>query len=166
MSNKNNNQERIKKVAIIPNTNFYNLVPFIKPCDSTHKATIAEFIYETGIELPVENIYRTSSQELAYGLVCQGFVVLLSTSVNSAINLNIYLPEQLTDEQKQYLNFATSLLNNYALMVFSHNSKEEVFDYQQEASRNTENFTNFVNEFPTYTNPKQTNNNKLVRKPE
>ena len=103
MTNKINNQERIKKVAIIPNNNFYKLDPFIKPCDSTHKATMAEFIYETGIELPIENIYRTSSQELAYGLVCQGFIVLLSTSANSTSSLDIYLPEQLTDEQNQYL---------------------------------------------------------------
>ena len=106
MTNTINNQERIKKVVIIPNN---NLKPFIKPCDSTHKATMVEFIYETGIELPIENIYRTSSQELAYELVCKGFVVLLSDKlINRVVDLNIYLPEQLTEEQKQYLKFATS----------------------------------------------------------
>lgn len=166
MTNKINNQERIKKVAIIPNNNFYKLEPFIKCDNRLNRDSILEFIYASGIELPIGDIYLTSEDNLIEGLVKLGFSILFHSGTNEKSDLTIYLPEQLTDEQKQYLKFATSLLSNCTLMVFSHNTNDEVFDYQKEASSNPENFINYVNGFPTYTKSKQENNNKLVRKPE
>ena len=107
---KQNNQKRIKKVTIISNEQLYKLAPFTKKCDNSHRETILEFIYETGIEIPTDNIYNISSQELAYELITKGFSVLLYNSKESPANLTIYLPETLSIEQKQYLQIKNPML--------------------------------------------------------
>lgn len=150
------NNERIKSVIVLANENEYNLEPFIKRCATCHKDTLIEFVYVTGIEFPNTNIYRTSSQELAYYLTEQGFSVLLQTDENNQKELTIYLPETLGKIQRQYLNLVTSMIENCKLSVFQINSKDEVFDYCEDASQNVDLLINLIKDIKEF----ETDDNK------
>jgi len=158
-------QEKQKKVIIIPNETIYKLAPFTKICENDHRETMLEFIYETGVEVQVENIYRTSSQELAYELVEQGFCILLYNNKMEPANLTIYLPEKLSIEQKKYLEIATSMITQCDLTVYKLDSNEAVIDYQKEASKNVEALMSYIITLPEYS-VKINNNiesNKLIK---
>lgn len=161
---KQNNQEGIKKVTIIANEEQYKLAPFVKKCSNSHKETLMEFIYETGINIRETNIYRASSQELAFELVEQGFFVLLYNSQISPASLTIYLPEELSIEQKQYLEIATSMINQCDLIVFKLDSNEELFEHQKEASKNTEALISYIKTLPESKIKNNNNNNNKLNK--
>ena len=161
----NKNQERIKKVTVLANENKYSLEPFTKRCATTHKDTLIEFIYETGIEIHNGNIFRISSQELAYYLVEQGFSVILQTEENNKKEITIYLPELLGINQRQYLNRIISMLKNCTLSVFKINSKDKVLNYCFDASSNVVALIDFIKKLPDYTiNANKTMN--LQKKPQ
>lgn len=148
---KQNNQEGMKKVTIISNEHIYKLAPFTKKCSSNHNETIIEFLYETGIEIPVENIYRTSSQELAYELVTKGFCVLLYNDLNQPANLTVYLPKELSYEQRQYFELAISMLDQCNLSVFTISVADAVFQQWEQASESIEALMACVNTIPEST---------------
>ena len=144
------NNRRIKTILVLANEAIYQLNPFIKKCETTHKATLIEFIYETGIEIPSIDIYRTSSQELAYYLVEQGFYVMLQTEQNNQKELVVYLPETLGNNQKQYLNLITPTIGNCNLSVFQIDIKKEVLNNYPEASKNINSLIEFIRKVPSY----------------
>ena len=146
----NQNNNRIKTILVLANENKCQLNPFVKKCETTHKATLIEFIYEIGIEIPNIDIYRISSQELAYYLIEQGFSVILQTEQNTQKELVIYLPETLGNNQRQYLNLVAPMVGNCNLSVFQIDTKEEVLDYCIDASKNIDSLIDFVRKVPSY----------------
>ena len=137
-------QEQIKVVTILANENKYNLNPFRKRCSTTHKATLIEFIYETGIEIPNVDIYRTSSQELAFYLSKEEFIVVLQIIEKEQKETIIYLPEILGEIQKRNLNTVISKLEEDKLSVFKLISKDDVFTYCEGASKDKNSLTKFL----------------------
>ena len=143
-------QERIKIVTVLTNENKYNLTPFRKRCATTHKATLIEFIYVTGIENPDIDIYKTSSQELAYYLTKEGFIVVLETEENNQKETNLYLPETFGKLQRKNLNKVISKLEECKLSVFRINSKDKVLIYCEDASKNISSLNDLLNEIKVF----------------
>ena len=143
-------QERIKIVTVLANENKYNLAPFRKRCATTHKDTLIEFIYVTGIEIPNIDIYKTSSQELAYYLTKEGFIVVLETKENNQKEINLYLPETFGKLQREDLNKVISKLDECKLSVFRIKSDDNVLTYCEDASKNISSLNDLLNEIKVF----------------
>ena len=143
-------QERIKIVTVLANENKYNLAPFRKRCATTHKATLIEFIYVTGIEIPNIDIHKTSSQELAYYLTKEGFIVVLEAEENNQKETNFYLPETFGKMQREYLNKVILKLDECKLSVFKLNSEADVLTYCEDASKNISSLNDLLNEIKVF----------------
>lgn len=143
-------QERIKIVTVLANENKYNLAPFRKRCATTHKDTLIEFIYVTGIEIPNIDIYKTSSQELAYYLTKEGFIVVLETKENNQKETNLYLPETFGKLQREDLNKVISKLDECKLSVFRIKSDDNVLTYCEDASKNISSLNDLLNEIKVF----------------
>lgn len=154
-----------KQVIIIPNENMYSFEPYIKGSNNTtHKEKLIEFIYETGIEICNEDIFRISSQELAYYLTEQGFCVMLQKTSDETKenNLTVYLPQEISENQRIYFKLAASLLDKSNLTVFSMDQEEPMINYQRKASTNVDELIKYVNQIPL--TPKKDNLITLTRK--
>lgn len=143
-------QERFKIVTVLANENKYNLAPFRKRCATTHKDTLIEFIYVTGIEIPNIDIYKISSQELAYYLTKEGFTVVLETEENNQKETNLYLPETFGNLQRENLNKVILKLEECKLSVFRINSRDKVLTYCEDASKNISSLNNLLNDIKVF----------------
>lgn len=136
-----------KQVIIISNENIYSFKPFIKNCENKHRETLFEFIYVTGLN--VKNILTASSQELSCDLVEQGFCVMLYNNINQKENLTIYLPQQLSNNQRKYFEDRIANLGNLSLSIYYLDQKNGLVHYNQEKS-NIEGLMNLINEKHEY----------------
>ena len=101
----NNNQERIKKIIVIPNDKIYNLSTKEIRCRTEisegHCKTLIRYIFNNEIYVTEEEISNVTSQEVAYSLVKQDFCVMLYNSMYEPKTMTIYLPTTLSVKQKE-----------------------------------------------------------------
>lgn len=109
-----------KKVIIIPNENMYDLKPYAKKCENTHKEGLREFINVTGLSVP-EVLTAISSQEIAYHLADYGFITMLYANQKDKHHFTVYLPLQMSEKQQQYFIKRENSLINFNLSVYVQN---------------------------------------------
>lgn len=154
-----------KKVIIIPNETMYSFEPYIRGSNNTtHKEKLIEFIYETGVQTFATNIFYLTSQELSYYIAEQGFCVMLQKTSDETKenNLTVYLPTEISENQRNYFKLAATLLEKSNLTVFSIDQEEPLLNYQKEASTNVEALIQYVNQIPLTL--KKDNSNTLTLK--
>ena len=157
-------QEKTKIVTVLANENIYNLKPFRKKCETKHKDTLIEFIYETGIEISNIDIYKTSSQELAFHLTKQGFIVVLETDERVQRETTVYLPKFFGKVQRKNLDIVISNLGESKLSVFELDSEAESLINSEVGSKDKESLLNLIREINVEKQDDETKQpKKLVR---
>ena len=148
----NNNQERIKKIIVIPNDEIYNLSKKEIRCRTEigegHCKTLIRYIFNNEISVTEEEISNVTSQEVVYSLVKQDFCVMLYNSMYEPKTMTIYLPTTLSVKQKEDIKATLANYEDCKLVVLHLN--QNAFSYYEEASKSIPYLNGFLKIIPEY----------------
>lgn len=88
-----------KIVRIISNENLYKINPFYRSCDFHHMQGIRSFLYHNDINIGDQLYDSVYASKL---LASQGFLVMLTSSYNNMENIEIFIPEVISEKQIEY----------------------------------------------------------------
>ena len=113
-----------KIVRIISNENLYKINPFYRSCDFHHMQGIRSFLYHNDINIGDQLYDSVYASKL---LSSQGFLVMLTSSYDDMENIEIFIPEVISENQIEYFlkQEVQEDLQKSKIVLYKYNSKND-----------------------------------------